>query len=128
MPQLAPCLISSRFAVSRKKRISLSGSKLFGVAPSIAFRPENRYNETVTRLPGSSYRGFYLVPVSPFIPAFFLASGASALSNRIADALFDNTFNGLYRLQPFDWALLVPYFGVLIVLSVYGLHRYALIR
>ena len=66
--------------------------------------------------------------MSPFIPAFFLASGASALSNRIADALFDNTFNGLYRLQPFDWALLVPYFGVLIVLSVYGLHRYAMIR
>jgi len=31
-------------------------------------------------------------------------------------------------LQPFDWAIMVPYFGVLLVLSVYGLHRYAMIR
>ncbi len=69
-----------------------------------------------------------MVSVSPFIPAFLLANSASALSNRLVDALFDNTFNGLYRLQPFDWALLVPYFAVLILLSVYGLHRYAMIR
>ena len=40
----------------------------------------------------------------------------------------DNTFSGVYRLQPFDWAIMVPYFAVLIVLSVYGLHRYSMIR
>jgi len=59
-------------------------------------------------------------------PAIFLAS-ASALSNRLVDALLDNTFSGLYKLQPFDWAIMVPYFLVLIVLSVYGLHRFAMI-
>jgi cellulose synthase/poly-beta-1,6-N-acetylglucosamine synthase-like glycosyltransferase len=43
-------------------------------------------------------------------------------------ALFDQTFSGIYQLSPFDWALLVPYFAILIVLSVYGLHRYETIR
>src|SRR5882724_10991004 len=42
--------------------------------------------------------------------------------------LFDQTFSGIYQLSPFDWALLIPYFGILIVLSVYGLHRYETIR
>ena len=43
-------------------------------------------------------------------------------------SLFDNTFAGIHQLAPFDWALLVPYFGILAVLSVYGLHRYETIR
>jgi len=40
----------------------------------------------------------------------------------------DTTFTDIYRLQPFDYAILVPYFSVLIVLSLYGLHRYHMIR
>jgi cellulose synthase/poly-beta-1,6-N-acetylglucosamine synthase-like glycosyltransferase len=44
------------------------------------------------------------------------------------DLLFDNTFAGIHRLDWFDWAMLVPYFTVLVILSVYGLHRYEIIR
>ena len=51
-----------------------------------------------------------------------------SLSTRLTKGLFDDTFAGLYHLSPFDWALLVPYFGVLLILSVYGLHRYETIR
>ena len=43
-------------------------------------------------------------------------------------ALFDDTFAGIHRLSWFDWALLIPYFTVLIILSVYGLHRYEMIH
>jgi cellulose synthase/poly-beta-1,6-N-acetylglucosamine synthase-like glycosyltransferase len=46
----------------------------------------------------------------------------------VTAALFDQTFSGIYQLSPFDWALLIPYFGILIVLSVYGLHRYETMR
>jgi cellulose synthase/poly-beta-1,6-N-acetylglucosamine synthase-like glycosyltransferase len=38
--------------------------------------------------------------------------------------MFDDTFAGIHRLGWFDWALLVPYFGVLAILSIYGLHRF----
>jgi len=61
-------------------------------------------------------------------PAFFLASSLSSRTSQVIDAIFDDTFAGLYRLQPFDYAILLPYFAVLIVLSFYGLHRYHMIR
>ena len=62
------------------------------------------------------------------IPAFLLASAAPTAASRFFDALFDDTFKGIHHLEFFDWAMMVPYFAVLGVLSVYGLHRYALIR
>jgi cellulose synthase/poly-beta-1,6-N-acetylglucosamine synthase-like glycosyltransferase len=52
----------------------------------------------------------------------------SSFASRMTAALFDQTFSGIYQLSPFDWALLIPYFAILIVLSVYGLHRYETIR
>src|SRR5579864_4515921 len=64
----------------------------------------------------------------PSAPAFLLASNLSSATTRLVDALFDDTFTDIYRLQPFDWAILIPYFAVLIVLSFYGLHRYKIIR
>jgi cellulose synthase/poly-beta-1,6-N-acetylglucosamine synthase-like glycosyltransferase len=39
----------------------------------------------------------------------------------------DKTFQGLYQVNAFDLALLIPYFVVLILLASYGLHRYALV-
>lgn len=47
---------------------------------------------------------------------------------RIENGLFDDTFSGIYRLSAFDWCLLVPYFSILVILSVYGIHRYETIR
>ena len=38
----------------------------------------------------------------------------------------DTTFKGLYHWNLFDAALLLPYFAVMIVLAIYGVHRYTL--
>jgi len=53
---------------------------------------------------------------------------ATSLLTRVKQSLFDDTFSGIYHLQPFDWAMLIPYFAILIVLSIYGCHRYEMIR
>ena len=47
---------------------------------------------------------------------------------RLVNSLFDDTFAGVYQLAWFDWAMLIPYFGILFVLSIYGIHRYDVIR
>jgi cellulose synthase/poly-beta-1,6-N-acetylglucosamine synthase-like glycosyltransferase len=39
----------------------------------------------------------------------------------------DKTFQGLYHVNGFDLALLIPYFVVLILLAGYGAHRYILV-
>jgi cellulose synthase/poly-beta-1,6-N-acetylglucosamine synthase-like glycosyltransferase len=38
-----------------------------------------------------------------------------------------NPFRGIYQLNSFDLAIMLPYFFVMIVLAVYGIHRYALV-
>ena len=38
----------------------------------------------------------------------------------------DQTFKGLYHWNAFDAALLIPYFLVMIVLAIYGVHRYTM--
>ena len=57
-------------------------------------------------------------------PAFLAAS----VSDQLVTALTDDTFAGIHRLEFFDWALLVPYFAILFILSIYGLHRYEMVR
>lgn len=39
----------------------------------------------------------------------------------------DRTFTGLYHANAFDLAMMIPYFIVLFVLAVYGMHRYWLV-
>ena len=41
--------------------------------------------------------------------------------------LTDTTFSGLYQANAFDIAVMIPYFLVLIILAMYGLHRYWLV-
>ena len=48
--------------------------------------------------------------------------------DRITRGLFDDTFAGIHQLSWFDWAILVPYFAILALLSVYGLHRFETVR
>src|SRR5580698_3328405 len=60
--------------------------------------------------------------------SLFAANRLTVAAGRMLDALSDDTFKGVHRLMPFDWAMLIPYFSVLTVLSIYGLHRYAMIR
>ncbi len=57
--------------------------------------------------------------------AFILASSPL---QRAVYALNDDTFSGIHKLSWFDWSLLIPYFTIMIVLSVYGAHRYVVIR
>ena len=60
--------------------------------------------------------------------AFFAADG-NPFSNywrRNTDASL-NPFRGLYHSNSFDVAVMVPYFFVMTILAVYGIHRYALV-
>ncbi len=59
--------------------------------------------------------------VTASLPAAFLA--VSQL-DKLQRVLFDSPFAGIHQLSWFDWAILVPYFSVLAILSVYGIHRY----
>src|SRR6266705_1000767 len=59
------------------------------------------------------------------IPIALLANSRVSWLTR---GLFDDTFKDVHQLSWFDWALLIPYFAILAVLSVYGLHRYDVIR
>ena len=63
----------------------------------------------------------YLFPTPP---AFLVTHTL----DRFTRGFFDDTFAGIHQLSWFDWALLIPYFGILAVLSVYGMHRFETIR
>ncbi|MCS7026822.1 MAG: glycosyltransferase family 2 protein [Bryobacteraceae bacterium] len=58
----------------------------------------------------------------------FLAANHSSPWSRLQRGLFDDTFAGIHSLAWFDYAILIPYFTVLTILSIYGLHRYYVIR
>ena len=45
-------------------------------------------------------------------------------TDRLMQNIFNNPFAGIHQLNWFDWAMMIPYFTVLVILSVYGLHRY----
>src|SRR5580658_2848837 len=60
----------------------------------------------------------------PLYPSFFVVSTV----DRITRGFFDDTFFGIHQLSWFDWAILVPYFSLLAVLSIYGLHRFRIIH
>src|ERR1700694_2435697 len=59
------------------------------------------------------------------IPVALLANTAFS---RLTQSFFDSTFTGIHKLNWFDWALLIPYFSILAILSLYGLPRYDVIR
>lgn len=61
-------------------------------------------------------------------PLLGLLFAAQSFGSRFVTGFFDDTFAGIYRLSSFDWSLLIPYFGILVILSIYGLHRYETIR
>src|ERR1039457_2194411 len=60
------------------------------------------------------------------LPLALLAArpGAGTFSRMFAQT----PFAGIHQLAWFDWAILIPYFTVLVILSVYGIHRYDIIR
>jgi cellulose synthase/poly-beta-1,6-N-acetylglucosamine synthase-like glycosyltransferase len=66
--------------------------------------------------------------IGPIVPDFFWLFAQPGIGTQLVNGLFDDTFAGIYQLSFFDWALLGPYFGLLGVLSIYGVHRYETIR
>jgi cellulose synthase/poly-beta-1,6-N-acetylglucosamine synthase-like glycosyltransferase len=58
---------------------------------------------------------------------FFATPNGPSFADQFIGSMFDDTFQGLHHLAPFDYAILLPYFAVLMVLSFYGLHRYKVI-
>jgi cellulose synthase/poly-beta-1,6-N-acetylglucosamine synthase-like glycosyltransferase len=67
-------------------------------------------------------------PENMSLPFALLVAGNESAIEAIKRNLFDDTFAGIHQLAPFDYALLVPYFAILILLSFFGLHRYEMIR
>ncbi|MBM3787758.1 MAG: glycosyltransferase [Acidobacteria bacterium] len=57
-----------------------------------------------------------------------LVTGDNSFLDEFKRNFFDDTFAGIHQLAPFDYALLVPYFAILVVLSFFGMHRYEMIR
>lgn len=66
-----------------------------------------------------------LIYSSPLLLA--MVSSQRGLSHWFKTHFLDNTFRGLYKPNAFDLMLLVPYFLVMGVLAIYGLHRYKLV-
>ncbi len=61
--------------------------------------------------------------------AMWLAPEANPVTDywrRNMDPLM-NPFKGLYQLNAFDFAIMMPYFLVMVVLAAYGIHRYSLV-
>ena len=65
------------------------------------------------------------LPFQPSALAVILAS--KGLGPYFRQHFLDKTFQGLYQVNAFDLALLIPYFIVLIILAGYGGHRYWLV-
>jgi len=62
----------------------------------------------------------------PF-PSLYVFLAPKGVMPYIRQHFLDKTFQGLYQVNAFDLALLIPYFIVLIVLAMYGGHRYWLV-
>ncbi|HKV05706.1 MAG TPA: cellulose synthase family protein [Candidatus Acidoferrales bacterium] len=58
--------------------------------------------------------------------ALLIAFGGDRLSG-YWQHLVDPTFRGLYQANVFDLAIMLPYFFVMVILAMYGVHRYSLV-
>jgi cellulose synthase/poly-beta-1,6-N-acetylglucosamine synthase-like glycosyltransferase len=63
---------------------------------------------------------------APFNFAVWILQGTNPLSS-YWHHLVDPTFRGLYQANAFDLAIMLPYFLVMVVLAMYGIHRYTLV-
>lgn len=56
-----------------------------------------------------------------------IAASQKGLVGYFKRQFLDQTFKGLYTPNAFDLSLLIPYFVVMIILAIYGIHRYTLV-
>ncbi len=59
-------------------------------------------------------------------PAIFLAS-QNSVTFYLTRIFTPDPFRGIYQVNSFDLLLLIPYFSILSILALYGLHRYILV-
>jgi len=64
--------------------------------------------------------------VSTFAPFLIAAAQQNPLVH-YWHKITDRTFSGVYHANAFDMAMMIPYFIVLLILAMYGMHRYALL-
>jgi cellulose synthase/poly-beta-1,6-N-acetylglucosamine synthase-like glycosyltransferase len=68
-----------------------------------------------------------IAELTPHLTASFVYGAQNGLRHSLKAMMdADQTFKGLYHWNWFDLALLIPYFLVMIVLSIYGIHRYTM--
>jgi len=60
--------------------------------------------------------------------ALVLLVSRPSAAERLIRGIMNNPFAGIHELNWFDWAMLIPYFTVLFILSIYGIHRYDVIH
>jgi len=65
--------------------------------------------------------------VHAHLPIQALLAAYTASVGQYWHKLTDKTFTGIYHANFFDLAMMIPYFIVLFVLAIYGLHRYWLV-
>jgi cellulose synthase/poly-beta-1,6-N-acetylglucosamine synthase-like glycosyltransferase len=63
------------------------------------------------------------VPTTPLLRLLAAQSSLGHYWHKITD----RTFSGVYHANSFDLAMMIPYFIVLFILALYGLHRYWLV-
>ncbi len=60
-------------------------------------------------------------------PSFVSLLAAQSSLGHYWQKITDRTFSGVYHANGFDLAMMIPYFIVLFILALYGLHRYWLV-
>src|ERR1019366_10596666 len=56
-----------------------------------------------------------------------LVAPANPLVKYFYKVFHKDPFRGIYQPNAFDLSILIPYFTILIILSIYGIHRYYLV-
>jgi len=65
--------------------------------------------------------------LAPRLAAYLAFAPQTGLRHYLKMQYADQPFRGLYQWNWFDAAILIPYFAVMIALSIYGVHRYTLV-
>jgi len=68
--------------------------------------------------------GFMDLMLTSSPQALLVILASKGLGPYLRQHFLDKTFVGLYQINAFDLALLIPYFIVLVILAAYGAHRY----
>ena len=87
------------------------------------------FAELVSHLqPAASLLHTQLAGLPPRVATYLTFASSNSLRHYLkAMQTTDQTFKGLYHWNYFDLAMLLPYFAVMIGLSVYGVHRYTMV-